>query len=159
MEGWTGAFDDAVKHAMRWVKDRGDLIFDPVRAVLETLFNGLTAGVLALPFWVVAIAAGLLAWRSLGRLPAIATAAGLLFCRAIGLWTATVETLALVIVSVLLAVAIGVPLGIAAGYRASFCVLDTNPLQDAPERLLEARVLRTFVDGEQVYDAVTAAQG
>lgn len=118
MEGWTEAFDDAVKQAMRWVKDRGDLIFDPVRAVLETLFSCLTAGVLALPFWVVAIAAGLLAWRSLGRLPAIATAAGLLFCRAIGLWTATVETLALVIVSVLLAVAIGVPLGIAAGYRA-----------------------------------------
>lgn len=48
---------------------------------------------------------------------------------------------------------------IAAGYRASFCVLDTNPLQDSPERLLEARVLRTFVDGEQVYDAAAAAHG
>lgn len=42
---------------------------------------------------------------------------------------------------------------IAPGYRASFCVLDANPLEDDPERLLTGRVLATFVDGEELYRA------
>ncbi|MFV0434472.1 MAG: amidohydrolase [Leucobacter sp.] len=39
---------------------------------------------------------------------------------------------------------------IATGYRANFCVLDANPLTDAPERLLDTRVLDNYVDGERL---------
>ncbi|MBO1902749.1 amidohydrolase [Leucobacter weissii] len=40
---------------------------------------------------------------------------------------------------------------IAAGYRANLFALDANPLSDDPDRLLEARVLLTLVDGAEAY--------
>jgi predicted amidohydrolase YtcJ len=42
---------------------------------------------------------------------------------------------------------------LAVSSRADLTVLDVDPLRDAPERLLEARVLRTIVEGRTVFRA------
>ena len=42
---------------------------------------------------------------------------------------------------------------IAPGYRANFAVLDTNPFEDAPERLVGTQVRATYVDGEVSHTA------
>lgn len=109
-------FDASVDQAMAWATDHGGLVFDLIRAALEGSFDALTGGLLVLPFWIVAAAAGLFSARSLGWKAGIAAALGFALCRAMGLWTATLETMCLVLIAVLLAVLTGVPLGILAGY-------------------------------------------
>lgn len=109
-------FDNAVDAGMVWLTDHGGVVFDLARAGLEGLFDGLTSGLLALPFWVVAGATGLLATRSLGWKAGLASALGVALCQAIGLWPETIETMCLVIISVLLAVLVGVPVGVLSGY-------------------------------------------
>lgn len=115
-KAWIDAFDAAIDSGMVWLTDRGGAAFDSVRFVLEGMFDLLIEGLLALPFWVVAAAVGLLAWRSLGWKFGLASALGVALCWAIGLWTASVETIGLVIISVMLAVLVGVPVGVASGY-------------------------------------------
>lgn len=117
LHAWIKAFDTAVDAGMGWLTDHGGTVFDFARAVLEGAFDGLLAGLIFLPFWVVAIAIGILAARSLGWKSGIAAAAGMALCQAIGLWPETVETLCLVIISVFLAVLVGVPVGVLSGYR------------------------------------------
>ncbi|WP_109467943.1 ABC transporter permease [Albibacillus kandeliae] len=110
-------FDKAIDSAMSWATDHGGLLFDLVRAALERFFDLVTSGLLLLPYWAAALVAGAIAARSLGWKAGIATAAGLAFCQMMDLWSETVETMCLVLVSVLLAILIGAPLGILAGYR------------------------------------------
>lgn len=110
-------FDAAVDATMLWTTRHGSIVFRPIRATLEGIFDLLSTGLLALPFWVIAGLAGLIAGRSLGWMPGLAAALGLALCQAMGLWPETIETLCLVLISVFLAVLLGVPLGIAAGYR------------------------------------------
>ncbi|HEX9858335.1 MAG TPA: proline/glycine betaine ABC transporter permease, partial [Paracoccaceae bacterium] len=115
-QAWIKAFDGAVDAGMAWLTDHGGAVFDLARLVLEGLFDGLTAGLLALPFWAVAVAVGFLAARSLGWKSGVAAGLGVALCQVIGLWPETIETMCLVIISVLLAVLMGVPVGVLSGY-------------------------------------------
>lgn len=115
---WIKSFDGAIDAGMAWMTDHGGAVFDLARAALEGAFDGLMAGLMVLPFWGVAAAVGLLAARSLGWRSGLAAAAGLGLCKAIGLWPETIETLCLVIISVILAVLAGVPVGVLSGYSA-----------------------------------------
>jgi glycine betaine/proline transport system permease protein len=116
MEPWIVALDTSVDACMVWFIDHGGAAFDLVHTVLESSFNGLTAGIQALPFWGVATAVGLLAARSIGWKAGLAAGFGMALCHLIGLWSETIETMCLVSVSVALAVPMGVPLGVLAGY-------------------------------------------
>ena len=88
------------------IEDGVDWVIDNTVLVLERMtWFGLLVGAAAL--------AGVLAgWKM-----AVLTAAGVLSFGLLGVWEASLETLALVIVAVSIAVAIGVPLGIWAGRR------------------------------------------
>lgn len=116
LEPWINGFDASVDAGMSWLTDHGGAVFDLARAVLEGAFDGLLAALLFVPFWVFALAVGLLATRSLGWKSGLAAGLGMALCRAIGLWPQTIETLCLVLISVLLAVLIGVPMGVWSGY-------------------------------------------
>ncbi|SBV35186.1 Glycine betaine transport system permease protein OpuAB [uncultured Stenotrophomonas sp.] len=92
-----------------------------VSALIDHIVDGLTW----LPPWVVILAVALLAWRAAGWRVALGSTLGLLLLWNLRLWTATVETFTLVLISTLIAVAIGLPLGIAAALsrRASRVVM------------------------------------
>jgi glycine betaine/proline transport system permease protein len=86
--------------------------------VVSGSVNGVHALLLALPSWLLVLAAAALAWVLQRSWPLVAfVTAALLFIMNQGYWAATVETIALVAVATLAATAIGVPLGIAAAHR------------------------------------------
>ncbi|KAB1443355.1 ABC transporter permease [Pseudodesulfovibrio senegalensis] len=84
-------------------------------AVLESGLDVLEDAMLAVPPLIFILVVSLLAWR-LSKKKSIGLFAlfGLLLILNIGLWKATVSTIALVLIATLIAIAIGVPLGIGA---------------------------------------------
>jgi glycine betaine/proline transport system substrate-binding protein len=105
---------DAIRHA----QDNWRPFFDFVSGVVSGSVNGVHALLLALPSWLLVLAAAALAWVLQRSWPLVAfVTAALLFIMNQGYWAATVETIALVAVATLAATAIGVPLGIAAAHR------------------------------------------
>jgi choline ABC transporter permease protein len=121
-EGWISAHKipvgDAVAIAIEYVKSHGKLFFDVVSATIRGSVNGLTALLLVVPGPLLVLGLAGFAWfvrRSLAL--ALFVTVALLFIMNQGYWTATLETLSLVIVAALLSTAIGVPLGIAAAHR------------------------------------------
>jgi len=105
---------DAIHHAQENWKP----FFDFVSRAVSGSVNGVHALLLALPSWLLVLAAAALAWILQRSWPLVAfVVAALLFIMNQGYWAATVETIALVAVATLAATAIGVPLGIAAAHR------------------------------------------
>ena len=123
--GWI---DDVVD----WLTVEGSWLFDPLK-------NGVTYALVYIenvlkwiPWPVVVIALALLAF-AVGRWPLLGfTVAALLFIGFMGLWENTIDTLALMVVSVFISVAIGLPLGVFAA---------RNELAD--------RIMRPVLDGMQ----------
>ncbi len=91
--------------------------FTPLTSLIDGVISGLESFLLWLPWYVVVGAAFLLPFRvKMWKQGAIAGGV-LLYTGLIGLWEATMETLALMSTAVLLAVAIGVPLGVWSAMR------------------------------------------
>ncbi|MFJ7148838.1 ABC transporter permease [Streptomyces sp. NPDC100445] len=104
-----------------------------VRAVYLTLLAAGWAGVTAF--------GALTAWRLGGVRLAAGTGVAVLACGALGMWVPTMQTLALMVVAVLVSVAVGVVLGVGAGLsdrldRALRPVLDTMQVLPAFAYLL-----------------------
>ncbi|MFF6993657.1 ABC transporter permease [Streptomyces sp. NPDC008313] len=104
-----------------------------VRAVYLVLLAAGWAGVTAL--------AAAVAWRTAGVRLALGTAVAFLACGLLGMWVPTMQTLALMVVAVLVSVVLGALLGLAAGlsdrtHRALRPVLDTMQVLPAFAYLL-----------------------
>ncbi|NEX18750.1 proline/glycine betaine ABC transporter permease [Thiorhodococcus mannitoliphagus] len=119
-----------------WIDDGLDVLTDHfadatkvVSDVMESGIEGTVDGLMWLPPWVTIIALGLLAWRLAGVRTAVFAVLGFALLWNLGLWEPTLQTLVLVLMATLIAVAIGTPLGVAAAlsstaYRVIFPVLD-----------------------------------
>jgi len=116
----TDAFDTWTDNALSWIGDNGEWLFDSIRAILEGTYDGILWVLQLAPFYVLAILAGLLAWRVMNLPAAILTTLGLLLCAIMGLWPETMSTLALVATATVLALVVGIPVGILAGFSSSF---------------------------------------
>jgi glycine betaine/proline transport system substrate-binding protein len=121
-EGWISGHKipvgDWVTVLIDQVKSHGRLFFDGVSAVGRGSVDGLTALLEAIPAPALLLGIIALTWglrRAL--LPCIFIGTALLFIMNQGYWTATLETLSLVIVAVLVCMLVGVPIGIAAAHR------------------------------------------
>ena len=92
--------------------------FDGISIVIRGTVVGVTALLRALPAPLLIVAIAALAWVLRRSWPlAVFVALALLFILNQGYWSATLETLALVLVATLASAAVGVPLGIAAAHR------------------------------------------
>jgi glycine betaine/proline transport system substrate-binding protein len=109
---------DTVAVIIEYVKAHGHLVFDAVSALGRGSVDGLTRLLSAIPSPLLILGIVALAWALRRSLPLCAfVATALLFIMNQGYWGATLETLSLVIVAVLVCAAIGVPTGIAAAHR------------------------------------------
>ncbi len=110
--------------------------FNPISSLLKTL-NNATLWMLRALRWIGVLATvAFIARRVAGWRPAIVATGSLLMCGVLGVWDQTLIALALMLVSVALAMVIGVPLGVWAG------------LNDRVDRLL-----KTVMDTAQVLPA------
>ena len=109
---------DTVAVGIEYVKTHGTGFFNAVASAIRGTVNGVTALLEAIPAAGLIAGLAVLAWvlrRSIKL--ALFVAAALLFIMNQGYWSATLETLALVLVAALLSTLIGVPIGIAAAHR------------------------------------------
>jgi glycine betaine/proline transport system substrate-binding protein len=109
---------DAMAVAIDAIKTHGTLLFDGISIVIRGTVDGMTSLLHLLPAPALIAGAALLAF-ALRRSWTLAAfvALALLFILNQGYWSATLETLSLVLVATLASALIGVPLGIAAAHR------------------------------------------
>ncbi|AAO36817.1 glycine/betaine ABC transporter permease [Clostridium tetani] len=97
---------------VEWLKTNIEPFFNLIKVIHEALINGLEDILMFPPSIVVIILFALLAYKLADKRVAIFTFVGLFFIDSMQLWNQTMQTLALVLVSALIALLIGVPFGI-----------------------------------------------
>lgn len=104
--------------------------FGPLSDFIDAFLRGVESFLLALPWLAVIVLLCAIAYKSAGRGVAIFSAIAMLLIGGFGLWDATMATMALMGVSVTIALAVGIPLGILAARSPRFDAL-IRPLLDA----------------------------
>lgn len=107
---------------------------DPFSDVVDFGLRRLEDLLLALPWPVVIAAFGLLGYGLAGWRVAVVATVGLLFMGLVGLWTESMQTLALMAVSVFIALLIGIPLGILSA-RSSTANAILRPILDGMQTM------------------------
>ncbi len=135
---------NALEAVIDFLVDNFSFITKAFSKVTESGLGVLESGMLALPPWLfIVIAAGLAFLVTRKRGIAVFTVLGLLLIWNMGLWQATVSTMALVCIATLFAIAIGLPLGIASAmsaivYRVVMPILDVMQTMPAFVYLIPA---------------------
>mgnify|MGYP006292981019 CR=1 FL=1 len=109
-----------IEAALDWLTDVLSPLTRAFSEVVELGIEGMVNGLGLVPPVILIALIALLAWKVANRGVAIFALIGLLFVWNIDLWPATLSTIALVLISTLLAVALGIPLGIIAGLSEGF---------------------------------------
>ncbi|WP_051147398.1 ABC transporter permease [Glaciibacter superstes] len=87
-------------------------VFDVIRAVFGGFYEGVDWVLVTPPFWVIIVLITALGFWARGWLFAVGTAVGLFVIVGVDQWETAMDTLALVLVSALIAIALSIPLGI-----------------------------------------------
>ncbi|WP_221584232.1 proline/glycine betaine ABC transporter permease [Microbacterium sp. G2-8] len=103
-----------------WIKDNLEFLLDLFAIITGTLVEGLTQILLAPPALVVIVIAAAIGWLVRSWQLAIGTLITFMLILAMDQWETSMQTLALVLVSAILAIVIGVPLGILAARKPGF---------------------------------------
>jgi glycine betaine/proline transport system permease protein len=135
---------EAIEATIEFLVDNFSFITKAFSKVTESGLEILESGMLYLPPWLfIIIAAALAYYISKRRGIALFTVLGLLLIWNMGLWEATVSTIALVCIATVIAICIGVPLGIASAmsyivYRIVMPILDVMQTMPAFVYLIPA---------------------
>ena len=119
---WGKPIGNRVDDWILWLTVEGSWLFDGIKNVITKVLITIEDLLLWLPWPVVILAVALTAWKLSGRAMAIFSTVALLLVGMMGrlpggintLWEGSMETLALIVVSVAISLLIGVPLGIVA---------------------------------------------
>jgi glycine betaine/proline transport system permease protein len=103
--------------AVDWLNTNFHPLFGAIAAIIEAVIGGVQAALLFPPSYAVIAVVAALAWALLGVRAAILAVVALGFCLLMDLWEQSMETIALVTVSVTISVLVAVPLGILAARR------------------------------------------
>jgi glycine betaine/proline transport system permease protein len=139
-EGLTVDFGHLFDRLQLWVIENQrtsplfELVLNPVKDAANAVFDAVTNVLLRMTFLGVIVGVGAIAAVVAGWRMAILASVGFAAMGILGLWEQSMQTLALMIISVIVALLIGVPLGIAAGRRdGAESVL--RPLLDAMQTI------------------------
>lgn len=113
LDSWVSRFVD-------WLVENYRDFFQAVKWPVEKTLNGFDNGLNAIHPLVVIIVVGLIAYRFGGKRLAVFSTLTMVFIGLLGLWSDTMTTLAMVLVSVIFCSLVGIPLGIWAGRSDRF---------------------------------------
>ena len=116
-EKYSFPVDIWVQHGIDWFTLYFRPFFRAIRWPIAHALDGVEAFLLVFPPLIFLILLLLVAWQIAGLRVAVFTVLGMTFLGFIGIWKATMTTIALIVTSVLFCVAIGIPLGIWAARR------------------------------------------
>jgi glycine betaine/proline transport system permease protein len=139
-EEWNLRLREPIDQMERWViGNRAThplflLLLNPLRTGIDLMLRWVENVLLALPWPLLTIVVALIAYRAIGWGGMLLGIVSLLFMGAVGLWTESMQTLALMGVSVSLAVAVGVPLGILSARYPKFDAI-MRPALDAMQTM------------------------
>ena len=119
---WIDAFID-------WLVINFEFLFDGITIGLEGLVDGIVNGLGFIPVILLIIIVSLLAWKVCNWKIGLFTLIGLFLIDNLGYWENMLETVALVLTAVVIAIIIGIPLGIWASQSASVCKI-VEPILD-----------------------------
>ncbi len=120
---WNIHLADPINEARNWVvRSQNDhwlftFFFNPLRDSIDWFIRLVEDALLALPWFVVVGATGLIVGKALGLRASLLGLAGALYFGVVGLWTESIQTFTLMAVAVLISLLLGVPLGIWAARR------------------------------------------
>ena len=97
---------------INWLTINFEGFFDAISTLITGVIAAFKSTLLLPPSYAMIALFAVIAWRTAGRGVAVFTAVGLLLIEQMGLWTPTMETLALVTTSVLVSLLIALPLGV-----------------------------------------------
>lgn len=97
---------------INWLTENFDGFFDGVSTLITALVSAFEATLLYPPAYLLIALFVVVAWRTAGRGVAAFVAAGMWLIDQMGLWAPTMQTLALVITSVLVSLLVALPLGV-----------------------------------------------
>ncbi|MEB2846328.1 ABC transporter permease subunit [Rhizobiales bacterium RZME27] len=95
-----------------WLNANLHPVFAAITVVIEAVLGAIEAGLLFLPPFAVIVIVAALAFFCVNWRVALLSAFCLGFCLVVGFWTASMQTIALVAVAVLISVAVAFPLGV-----------------------------------------------
>ncbi len=133
---YTLPLDDWIEAFVRgWLVPNFRPTFRAIQWPVDQLLTGIEGILLATPFVLFLLLAGLVAWWVAGRSVALFTVVSFAFLDLLGIWPQTMTTLAMVITAVVCCAIIGIPLGIiaarsdrfAAGIRPVLDIMQTTP--------------------------------
>src|SRR4051794_33452544 len=105
-------FADWVDNGVDWLVQAFSPVLDGIAVMLETIVEGSVDMLALVPSILLAFLFALLAWWISTRKIGIFTLVGFLFIDYLGYWYPMLQMLALVLTSVVFAIAIGIPIGI-----------------------------------------------
>jgi glycine betaine/proline transport system permease protein len=103
-----GAFEAIID----WLTTNLSVVFDIIANIIDTILTGFYNGLMFVPPLIMIVILAALAWLAAKKGVGIFTAIGFFIIYAMGLWEPTMDTIALVITSVLLALIVAIPIGI-----------------------------------------------
>ncbi|MER6026789.1 ABC transporter permease/substrate binding protein [Streptomyces sp. NPDC001851] len=103
---------DWVDSGVKWLLDHLSWLFDAVKAVMESMYNGIDAVLGAPQPLLMAGILAVLAWWLRGLTAGVLAFAGFALVDSLALWDRAMSTLSLVLVATVIALVISVPLGI-----------------------------------------------
>lgn len=101
-----------IEQFINWLTHNCGPFFKTVKIGVEAMVNSVQWLLTFTPFYVVIALLAILAWRRAGWGVGVMTLSGLGLIYGMGYWSQTMETLALILVSAVIALLIGIPLGI-----------------------------------------------
>lgn len=124
-----------VNDAVRWAEDNWFTVTTWIKDTTSlVLLNPLESLLTSAPWWLVALAVLVVAWRVSGLRPALVALACLLAIALLGVWEHTMQTMTTVAVAVLVALVIGLLLGVAATRSPRWSAVQ-RPLLDAAQTM------------------------
>ena len=106
VEDWTNNFVD------NWLLPNTSGFFDKISDILRSFIDVITNILLVIPAEILVVVLIILAWLISGKGLALFGLIGCIYIGAVDLWTESMQTVAIVIVSTTISVAIGIPVGI-----------------------------------------------